>query len=86
MGSWITRTPAIRDLLGASTSQMGVILFAMSAGAMAGILCSARLVSRLGTKPVITIGMVAELLCLPTVGLGAGLVSRTVDSLNKSAE
>jgi MFS family permease len=75
MGSWITRTPAIRDLLDASTSQMGLILFAMSAGSMVGILCSGPLVSRYGTRPVIAVGMAGELLCMPTVGLGAGLAS-----------
>jgi MFS family permease len=75
MGSWITRTPAIRDLVGASTSEMGLILFAMSAGSMVGILSSGPLVSRLGTKPVIAVGMAGELLCLPVVGIGAGLES-----------
>jgi MFS family permease len=75
MGSWITRTPAIRDLLGASTSQIGLVLFAMSAGSMVGILCSGPLVSRYGTRPVIAVGMAGELLCMPTVGLGAGLGS-----------
>jgi fucose permease len=81
MGSWITRTPAIRDLLGASTSEMGLILFALSAGSMVGILSSGPLVSRLGTKPVMAVGMAGEVLCLPTVGIGAGLESELTAQL-----
>ncbi|TXS52291.1 MFS transporter [Streptomyces sp. t39] len=58
MSSWITRTPDIRDGLGVSIGQMGLILFGLSVGSMAGILCSGRLVSRCGTRPVIAVGTV----------------------------
>ncbi len=48
-----TRTPAIRDLLALSTAEMGVVLFGLSVGSMSGILCSAWLVKRFGTRKVI---------------------------------
>ena len=42
LASWVTRTPDIRDLLNASTSEMGMILFGLSLGAMLGVLASDR--------------------------------------------
>jgi len=53
MASWATRTPAIRDMLSLSTAGMGVVLFGLSVGSMSGILCSAWLVKRFGTRKVI---------------------------------
>ncbi|EEL5193083.1 MFS transporter [Salmonella enterica subsp. enterica serovar Enteritidis] len=53
MDSWATRTPAIRDILSVSTAEMGAVLFGLSIGSMSGILCSAWLVKRFGTRKVI---------------------------------
>ncbi|EAA4219157.1 MFS transporter [Salmonella enterica subsp. enterica serovar Mississippi] len=53
MASWATRTPAIRDILSVSTAEMGAVLFGLSIGSMSGILCSAWLVKRFGTRKVI---------------------------------
>ncbi|HHR7785109.1 TPA: MFS transporter [Salmonella enterica subsp. enterica serovar Litchfield] len=53
MASWATRTPAIRDILSVSTAEMGAVLFGLSIGSMSGILCSAWLVKRFGTRRVI---------------------------------
>ncbi|MGF7445355.1 MFS transporter, partial [Klebsiella michiganensis] len=53
MASWATRTLAIRDLLALSTAEMGIVLFGLSIGSMSGILCSAWLVNRFGTRKVI---------------------------------
>ncbi|WP_336218780.1 MFS transporter [Citrobacter amalonaticus] len=53
MASWATRTPAIRDTLSVSTAEMGAVLFGLSIGSMSGILCSAWLVKRFGTRKVI---------------------------------
>lgn len=52
-GLWATRTPAIRDILSISTAEMGAVLFGLSIGSMSGILCSAWLVKRFGTRKVI---------------------------------
>ena len=56
MSAWVTRTPAVRDLLDASTAQMGLVLFGLSIGSMLGILSSGPLVMRLGTRPVVLAG------------------------------
>lgn len=73
IASWVTRTPAIRDALHASTVEMGLVLFGISVGSMAGILCSGALVMRFGTRPVISVGTIAAVLGMPLVGIAAEL-------------
>ncbi|NBC99719.1 MFS transporter [Atlantibacter hermannii] len=58
MASWATRTPAIRDGLAVSTAEMGVVLFGLSIGSMSGVLSSAWLVKRFGTRIVIRNSMI----------------------------
>lgn len=78
IASWVTRTPAIRDLLGASTAEMGLVLFGLSIGSMAGILCSGALVARFGTRPVIAVGLGLTILSMPVIGLGAAISTSLV--------
>jgi MFS family permease len=58
--------PAIRDILSVSTAEMGIVLFGLSIGSMSGILCSAWLVKRFGTRAVIRTTM-----CFAVFGMGA---------------
>jgi MFS family permease len=64
IASWITRTPAVRDELGASIETMGIVLLGLSVGSMIGILGAGVLVRRLGTRPLIVLGG-----ALPVVGM-----------------
>ncbi|MGM7671509.1 MFS transporter [Microbacterium sp. A93] len=73
IASWVTRTPDIRDLLGASTLEMGLVLFGLSLGSMLGILVSGLLVARFGARPVIAAGASTIVISMPTIGVGAGL-------------
>ncbi|MFG1699717.1 MFS transporter [Nonomuraea sp. NPDC049309] len=75
LSSWVTRTPDIRDRLEASTGEMGWILFGLSLGSMAGILCSGRLTSRFGTRPVIAGGTAVLVASLAVLSTGALLSS-----------
>lgn len=70
IASWVTRTPDVRDLLGASTAEMGLVLFGLSVGSMAGVLCSGPLVARWGTRPVIVLGSLLGAAGVPLAGLG----------------
>ena len=69
MASWVTRTPAVRDAVGASTGQMGLILFGLSVGSMLGVLSSGSLVRRHGTRPVIVVGCTVVVLSVACIGL-----------------
>lgn len=71
LSSWVTRTPAIRDLLDASTGEMGLVLLGLSAGSMVGILASGPLCLRFGARPVITGGNIGVVGSMPTIALGA---------------
>ncbi|MFD7568233.1 MFS transporter [Streptomyces tendae] len=75
MSSWITRTPDIRDQLGVSTSQMGLVLFGLSVGSMSGLLSSSRLVARFGTRPVIGLGAFLIPVSMLVVAAGATVPS-----------
>ncbi|MBO1330247.1 MFS transporter [Streptomyces sp. VRA16 Mangrove soil] len=75
VSSWVTRTPDVRDLLGVSTGEMGLILFGLSVGSMGGILCSGRLVSRFGTRPVIALGTSLIVASMLVVGAGSAVPS-----------
>src|SRR5690606_22000471 len=50
VGAWISRIPAIRDILRIDTAQVGLLLFAMSAGSILGLLAAAQIVHRLGAR------------------------------------
>ncbi|MPY56094.1 MFS transporter [Streptomyces spongiae] len=75
ISSWVTRTPDIRDQLGASTAQMGIILFGLSVGSMIGILSSGTLVARFGTRPVMGAGTLLVILSMGIIGGGSMLSS-----------
>ncbi|MFJ9689124.1 MFS transporter [Streptomyces bacillaris] len=67
MASWVARTPAVRDALDVSTGAMGLVLFGLSVGSMAGVLVSGGLVRRHGGRAVIMFGaglLVAGLLVI----------------------
>lgn len=75
MASWATRTPAIRDILSVSTAEMGTVLFGLSVGSMSGILCSAWLVKRFGTRNVIRTTMSCALFGMMILSLALWLSS-----------
>ncbi|MEU4177397.1 MFS transporter [Streptomyces sp. NPDC026589] len=67
MASWVARTPAVRDALDVTTGSMGLVLFGLSIGSMAGVLVSGGLVRRHGGRLVIALGaglLVAGLLVI----------------------
>lgn len=75
MASWATRTPAIRDTLSVSTAGMGIVLFGLSIGSMSGILSSAWLVRRFGTRTVIRTTMSCAVFGMLLLSLALWLTS-----------
>ena len=71
MASWVTRTPAIRDLLEATPAKMGLVLFGISVGSMLGIIFSGKLVARFAARPVIRAGSAAVIASMPLIGISA---------------
>ncbi len=75
MASWATRTPAIRDILSVSTAEMGAVLFGLSIGSMSGVLSSAWLVKRFGTRNVIRASMSVSVLGMMVLSLALWFAS-----------
>lgn len=73
MASWVVRTPAVRDLLDASTGQMGLVLFGLSVGSMTGVLSSASVVRAHGARRTIALGGTSLVTGLALVGIASGL-------------
>ncbi|MFI2104435.1 MFS transporter [Isoptericola sp. NPDC019693] len=71
MSSWITRTPDVRDALGASTAGMGLVLFGLSVGSMTGVLSAGPIVRRRGARPVILVGSLLVVAGVAVIGLAA---------------
>ncbi|MFJ9093640.1 MFS transporter [Streptomyces globisporus] len=73
LASWVARTPAVRDALEVSTGAMGLVLFGLSIGSMAGVLASGGLVRRHGGRLVITVGAALLVAGLLVIAGGAAL-------------
>ncbi|WP_051712807.1 MFS transporter [Actinoalloteichus caeruleus] len=78
LASWVTRTPAIRDQLDATTGQMGLVLFGLSIGSMTGVISAATFVRRYGTRRVAAVSMLLMIAGLAVIGLAAFLASAVV--------
>lgn len=73
MASWVARTPAVRDGLDVSTGVMGLVLFGLSTGSMAGVTASGPLVRRYGGRVTISAGAALVVAGLLVVAAGASL-------------
>lgn len=73
MASWVARTPAVRDGLDVSTGAMGLVLFGLSTGSMAGVTASGPLVRRYGARAAIAFGASLIVAGLLVVAAGTAL-------------
>ena len=78
LAAWVSRTPAVRDGLGASTGHMGWLIFAIAGGAIFGLVSAGALIGRFGARPVIRTALITAALGLLVVAIGAGLASSGV--------
>ncbi len=78
MASWVARTPAIRDALGASTFEMGLIVFGLAAGSIVGLTSSSHLLARIGSANTIRVSLTAAGFGLALTGLGATMAVSAV--------
>jgi fucose permease len=81
--SFIARTPALRDALGLSTGQIGLLLLCASGGSVAGLPLSGPLVHRLGPARAVLTAALTMCLGLAVVGSGlfAGMIAPTAVGL-----
>ncbi|GAB3153864.1 MFS transporter [Micromonospora sonneratiae] len=71
LSSWVSRTPAVRDALDASTARMGWIIFGLAAGSIVGLTTSSHVLARIGGRRTILIALLLASVGLAVVGIGA---------------
>jgi fucose permease len=74
IATWVSRLPAIRDGLGLTTGNVGVLILGMSAGSILGLLLSASLMGKLGPRRGMVLSMTLVAVGLAIVGVGAGVL------------
>ncbi|MGG3196474.1 MFS transporter [Priestia aryabhattai] len=78
MASWVSRTPTIRDALGASTAQMGWIIFGMAVGSIVGLMSASHLIAHKGGRFVMVTGLVISSIGLMIVGVGGSWIINSI--------
>ncbi|MFF2445347.1 MFS transporter [Priestia megaterium] len=78
MASWVSRTPTIRDALGATTAQMGWIIFGMAVGSIVGLMSASHLIAHKGGRFVMVTGLVISSIGLIIVGVGGSWIINSI--------
>jgi fucose permease len=78
MASWAARVPTVRDLLHASTEQMGLLILGISAGSFAGLLIASHVIARFGPTRTILWCYCAASLGLVLAGVAAAVAPNAV--------
>jgi MFS family permease len=73
MASWVSRVPAVRDSLHASTLQMALLIFGIAAGSIIGLVASSHIIARFGARTTI-----ASCLTIASIGFALAGVGATV--------
>jgi len=71
LASWVSRLPAVRDELGASTLDMGVLIFGLSFGSILGLLGSSHIIARIGARTTLRWGFTIAPIGLAIAGVAA---------------
>lgn len=68
-GSWLSRLPAVRDHLGATTFEMSLFGLALALGSLLGLILSSRSVSALGPRRALVITAVCQAVAMPSAAM-----------------
>jgi predicted MFS family arabinose efflux permease len=70
MASWATRIPQVRDGLGLSPSELGLVLLAIATGSILSLLAAGQIVHRFGSRLIVTVMAVLLGIALTVVAVG----------------
>ncbi|MEU5943322.1 MFS transporter [Micromonospora sp. NPDC047548] len=73
VASWFSRVPAVREALGLSAGRLGLLLLAMSAGAVLALSTAGLVTQRLGAARTVALSTVLVAVGLTGVGVAAGV-------------
>jgi MFS family permease len=74
LASWVARLPAVRDELGLDTAQLGILIFAMSAGSVIGLIAAPPIMLRIGAKAGMLVALTVVAVGIAVIGVGADLL------------
>lgn len=73
VSTWVARLPAIRDGLGLSTGEIGLLILGMSAGSIVGLIAAQLIMGRFGPRRGMVFSLVTVSIGLALIGSGAVL-------------
>lgn len=76
--SWLARIPTVRDLLGLSTGDLGLLLLVGSLGSLLTVTAAGALVQRLGSRRVLLVSTAVLAAALVLLGVGPTVGSRAL--------
>ncbi|MEH7455218.1 MFS transporter [Gottfriedia acidiceleris] len=76
--SWVSRTPAIRDALGSTTAEMGVIIFGLSVGSIIGLISASILIAQKGGRFVMVFSLLVVSIGLLIVGISGSWLTNSI--------
>lgn len=68
-GSWLSRIPAVRDHLGATTFEMSLLGLSLALGSLSGLVFAGRSVSWLGPRRTLALGILVQAIAMPSATL-----------------
>ena len=71
LASWVSRVPAVRDALGASTLEMGILIFGVALGSIGGLLASSHVIAHFGARRAIAMCLTIGPIGFIIAGIGA---------------
>ncbi len=70
LASWVSRLPAVRDILHLGPAQVGLLVFGIAAGSILGLLASSHIVARFGARAAFSWGILATAIGVAAAGIG----------------
>lgn len=74
MAAWVARIPSVRDRLGISVSEVGVLIVGVSAGSILGLILAGHLVAWLGGRTSLRLALTLSGIALIVVGFGTSIL------------
>lgn len=75
ISAWVARIPSVRDHLGITVAQVGILIFGVSVGSVIGLVLASHIVHWLGGRQSIRIALIVAGVALAGVGFGTTVLS-----------
>jgi MFS family permease len=75
ISAWVARIPSVRDHLGITVAQVGILIFGISVGSVIGLVLASHIVHFLGGRQSIRLSLIVAGVALAGVGFGTTVLS-----------